>query len=97
MGFFSHLWLPPQPGPEKWKAYYYLLQIAFILIQLLERGSLLRRLAAAQGKATAVALYGSLKNIARRLLESVRNRIWPAASFDAAYAAAIHISLVDSS
>ena len=29
--------------PEKWKAYYVLLQLAFILIQLLERGSLLRR------------------------------------------------------
>ena len=28
--------------PEKWKAYYYLLQIAFILTQLVERGSLLR-------------------------------------------------------
>ncbi len=31
--------------PEKWKAYYLLLQIAFMLVQLLERGSLLRRLA----------------------------------------------------
>src|SRR5208282_6167405 len=31
--------------PEKWKVYYLLLQIAFIVVQLLERGRLLRRLA----------------------------------------------------
>ena len=36
--------------PEKWKAYYYLLQIAFILVQLLERGSLLKQLAAELGR-----------------------------------------------
>ena len=36
--------------PEKWKAYYLLLQIAFLLLQLLERGSLLRRLAAEVGR-----------------------------------------------
>jgi len=35
--------------PEKWPTYYYLLQIAFILTQLLERGSLLRQLAAGRG------------------------------------------------
>jgi hypothetical protein len=83
--------------PEKWKAYYYLLQIAFILIQLLERGSLLRQMAQERGEKSAVALFGSLKNIARRLLESVRYRLWPAACFAAAQAAALHISLVDSS
>jgi hypothetical protein len=83
--------------PEKWKAYYYLLQIAFIIIQLLERGSLLRRLAQQQGKRTAVEWLGSLKNIARRLLESLRQRQWPAASYDAAQAAALHIGLEDTS
>jgi hypothetical protein len=83
--------------PEKWKAYYYLLQIAFIIIQLLERGSLLRRLAQQQGKATAVAFFGSLKNIARRLLESVRQRIWPEESYQPAQAAALRIHLEDSS
>jgi hypothetical protein len=83
--------------PEKWKAYYYLLQIAFIIVQLLERGSLLRRLAEQHGKRTTVALFGSLKNIARRLLESVRQRLWPESSYDAAQAAAIHISLEDTS
>jgi hypothetical protein len=83
--------------PEKWKAYYYLLQIAFIMVQLLERGSLLRRLAQQQGKRTAVELFGSLKNIARRLLESVRQRVWPEASYDATQAAALHIGLEDTS
>lgn len=78
--------------PDKWQAYYYLLQIAFILIQLLERGSLLRRLAAAQGR-TPLQLFGSWKNIARRLLEGLRYFTWPEESFDAAAAARLHISL----
>jgi hypothetical protein len=67
--------------PEKWKAYYVLLQLAFILIQLLERGSLLRRLAAEWGR-PVWKLFGSLKNVARRLLESVRYLSWEAAWFD---------------
>jgi hypothetical protein len=82
--------------PEKWKASYYLLQIAFTIVQLLERGSLLRRLAQRQGQRTAAKLFGSLKNIARRLLESLRQRRWPEASYDATQAAAIHIGLEDS-
>jgi hypothetical protein len=77
--------------PEKWKAYYLLLQIAFILVQLLERGSLLRRLAAEVGR-PVWKLFGSLKNVARRLLESVRNLAWEEAWFDASAAAQIHIS-----
>jgi hypothetical protein len=78
--------------PEKWKAYYYLLQIAFLLMQLLERGSLLRRLAAEAGR-TVRQWFGSLKNIAQRLLESVRYCAWPAACFDAAAAARLHCGL----
>ncbi len=62
--------------PDKLKAYYYLLQIAHIMLQLLEHGSLLRHLAQAQGK-TLLELFGSLKNIARRLLESFRNSLFP--------------------
>src|SRR5207244_2160270 len=54
--------------PEKWKVYYLLLQIAFLIVQLLERGSLLRRLAAEWGQNVG-QLFGSLKNIAQRLLE----------------------------
>jgi hypothetical protein len=67
--------------PEKWKAYYLLLQIAFILVQLLERGSLLRRLAAEAGR-PVWKLFGSLKNVARRLLESLRFLSWEEAWFD---------------
>lgn len=61
--------------PEKWKVYYVLLQLAFLLTQLLERGSLLRRLALEQGRPWA-KLFGSLRNIARRLLDSVRFVEW---------------------
>jgi hypothetical protein len=78
--------------PEKWKAYYYLLQIAFILIQLLERGSLLRRLADEQGR-TLRQWFGSLKNIARRLLDGLRHVLWPEECFDAAAATRLHIGL----
>jgi hypothetical protein len=35
--------------------------------------------------------FGSLKNIARRLLESLRNTVWPEASYDAHAAAWLHI------
>lgn len=63
--------------PEKSKAYYYLLQIAHILIVLLENGKFLRHLAKAAGK-TVVQWFGSLRNIARRLLESIRYHLWPA-------------------
>jgi len=57
--------------PEKMKAYYYLLQIAHIILQLLEMGRLLPRIARAHGK-TVLGLFGSLKRIARRLLECFR-------------------------
>lgn len=58
-------------GPEKLKSYYLLLQIAHLLIQLLERGSLLVQLAQRYGK-TPWQLYGSMKNLVRRLLEGMR-------------------------
>lgn len=64
-----------------WATYYYLLQIAHLLLQLLQKGSLLRHLAESEGRPTAVALFGSLKNMAQRLLESVRYRRWPASVF----------------
>jgi hypothetical protein len=78
--------------PEKWKVYYLLLQIAFVLVQLLERGSLLRRLAEEAGRPVG-KLFGSLKNVARRLLESLRYLAWEEAWFDAARAAKLRISL----
>ena len=61
--------------PNKQKAYYYLLQIAHIILILLEKGKWLRQVAAATGK-TVLQLFGSLKNIARRLLESIRYCLW---------------------
>jgi hypothetical protein len=76
-----------------WKAYYFLLQIAHLLLQLLEKGSLLRHLAQEQGKRTAVDLFGSLKNLAQRLLESLRYWHWPDEAFDRAAAGPIQIRL----
>jgi hypothetical protein len=78
--------------PEKWKSYYYLLQIAFIITQLLERGSLLRQLAAELGR-TPMQLFGSLKNLARRLLEAIRWLVLPEESFDARAAGRLKIRL----
>lgn len=62
---------------EHFGTYYLLLQIAHILLQLLEKGSLLRALARQAGKRSAVALFGSLKNIANNFVESLRNLAWP--------------------
>jgi hypothetical protein len=78
--------------PEKWKGYYLLLQLAFVLVQLLERGSLLRRWAEEVGR-PFWKLFGSLKNVAERLLDSVRFVAWPEGWFDRAQAAALHIGL----
>jgi hypothetical protein len=78
--------------PEKWKAYYLLLQIAFLIVQLLERGSLLRRLAAELGQ-KVWQLFGSLKNIAQRLLESLRYLSWEEGWFDAGQAQGMRIGL----
>ena len=78
---------------ENWAAYYFLLQIAHMLLQLVEKGSLLRHLAQEQGKRTAVELFGSLKNMAQRLLESLRYRHWSDEVFDRAAGGAIQIRL----
>jgi len=78
--------------PEKWKAYYLLLQIAFLLVQLVERGSLLRRLAAEAGR-PVWKLFGSLRNVARRLLDSVRFLAWEDDWFDARQAGTLRIGL----
>jgi hypothetical protein len=77
----------------QWAAYYYLLQIAHLLLQLLEKGSLLRQLAAEQGKKSALELFGSLKNMAQRLLESVRYLRWPGSAYDPAAARGMQIRL----
>ena len=62
------------------KCFYLLLQIAHLILQLVERGSLLQRTARQYGK-TVLALYGSLRNIARRLLDCLRYRLIPADAF----------------
>ena len=76
-----------------WAAYYFLLQIAHLLLQLIEKGSLLRQLAQKQGKRTAVELFGSLKNMAQRLLESLRYWHWSDEAFDQTGARSIQIRL----
>lgn len=61
--------------PESIKAYYYFMQIAHMILQLFEAGSLLRRLADECGR-TPWQLFGGLSNILRRLLESLRYCVW---------------------
>jgi hypothetical protein len=67
-----------------------LLQIAFILTQLLERGSLLRQLVECRGRSARV-VFGSLANIAQQLREAVRYCPWPEECFDSAAALARRI------
>jgi len=68
--------------PEKGKAYYYLLQIAFIITQLLERGSLLRQRTAERGRGVRV-VFGSLANSAPQLREAWKYCRWSEDCFDA--------------
>ncbi|MBM4020460.1 MAG: hypothetical protein FJ288_19435 [Planctomycetes bacterium] len=53
------------------KSYYLLLQIAHLMWQLVEHGSLLQRVAREYGQ-SLLGLYGSIRNLARRLLECLR-------------------------
>ena len=72
-------------GTRQIKNWYVLLQIAHLILQLLERGSLL--------KGGCKRLFGSLRNVARRLAESLRNQLIPPEALDTAAAAAIQIRL----
>ena len=74
------------------KAFYYLLQIAHIMAQLLEKGSLLTHLSERAGK-TVRQLFGSRKNIARRLLECFRYKVIPLTAYDTLAAGRIQIRL----
>jgi hypothetical protein len=85
--------LRQQSGGVKRGVSYFLLQIAHLLLQLVEKGSLLRQWAQEQGKRSALELYGSLKSMAQRLLESLRYWHWPEAAFDRTAAGAIQIRL----
>lgn len=80
-------------GHACWPACYFLLRIAHLLLRLVEKGSLLRHLAQEQGKRTTVELFGSLQNMAQRLLESLRYWPWPDEVFDRTGAGAIQIRL----
>lgn len=81
--------------PDTLKSFYYLLQIAHLFLQMLEMGSLLRQLARLYGAETAVGLFGSLKNIAQRLLECFRYCRLDAEVFDSTQR--FQIRLADSS
>jgi hypothetical protein len=72
-----------RPGPIK--NWYLLLQIAHLILQLLERGNLL-------GQAP-VRLFGSLRSLARRLAESLRQQLIPAELLDPAHCGAMQIRL----
>lgn len=72
-------------GQLQIKNFYLLLQIAHLILQLMECGSLLPR--------DAKQLFGSLANLARRLAESIRNVLIPADALDPALAGKIHIRL----
>jgi hypothetical protein len=72
-------------GERQIKNFYVLLQIAHLILQLLERGSLLTQ--------DARKLFGSLRNLAQRLAESIRNVLIPADAIDTTLAAAIQIRL----
>jgi hypothetical protein len=78
--------------PELLKAYYYLMQIAHLILQVFEAGSLLRRLAEECGR-TPWQLFGGLANLARRLLESFRYRVLSDEAFDPNPSERIRISL----
>jgi hypothetical protein len=72
-------------GERQIKNYYVLLQIAHMILQLIERGSLLG--------ADCKRLFGSIRNLARRLAESLRNRLIPCEATDSAVAGSIQIRL----
>ena len=61
---------------ELLKCFYIMLQIAHLILQLVERGSLLRQAAEKHGR-SVLAVFGSLRNIARRFLDCLRYRRIP--------------------
>jgi hypothetical protein len=70
-------------GERQIKNYYLLLQIAHMILQLIERGSLLT--------GDCKQLFGSLRNLAKRLAESLRNRLIAPEAMDPVLAATIRI------
>jgi hypothetical protein len=72
-------------GQRQIKNFYVLLQIAHMILQLIECGSLL--------STDCKRLFGSIRNLAKRLAESLRNRLIPPGATDPAAAARIQIRL----
>ena len=72
-------------GETQIKNFYLLLQIAHMILQLMERGSLLGD--------DCKRLFGSLRNLSRRLAESIRNHLIPSDALDPIAAASIQIRL----
>jgi hypothetical protein len=66
---------------DRLQSFYLLLQIAHLIAQLVEQGSLLRRVARQYGL-SLIGLYGRVRNIARRLLECLRFYHIPAEAFE---------------
>lgn len=75
------------------KAYYYLLQLGHLLLQLLQHNSLHRALAKQYGRNSVLALWGALKKIPQRLLEALRYYLLAEVDFDLPAAQHCHISL----
>lgn len=81
---------------ENLKAFYYLLQIAHIMLQMVEMGSLLKDIARRHGiipPSAGLKLFGSLGNISRRLLECFRYFLIRDDAYDPLEAARIQIRL----
>jgi len=72
-------------GPWAIKNFYLLMQLAHLIVQLIEHGNLL--------VGPCKTLFGSLRAMARRLAESIRNRLINADALDIAAAARIQIRL----
>ena len=89
---FCYSLLPEGFDAQAAKAYYYLLQLGHLLMQLLHHNSLHLALAKQYGRKTLLTLWGALKKIPQRLLEAFRYYLLPQ-GFDAQAAKACHISL----
>lgn len=75
------------------KAYYYLLQLGHLHMQLLQHNSLHQALAKEYGHKSVLALWGAFKKIPQRLLEALRYYLLAEAEFDVSAATRCHIGL----
>ncbi|MBU6399283.1 MAG: hypothetical protein KGS61_03110 [Verrucomicrobia bacterium] len=75
------------------KAYYYLLQLGHLLLQLLQHNSQHLALANQYGHHSVLALWGARKKIPQRLLEGLRYYLLPQVDFDVLTAARCHMGL----